>query len=386
MGVPVIAVCYDKQDMGYVSRYVKETIFAPATDKLEDQFVDVLVKAADRFGGGMLIPANDATLVAVSRHKSLLEHYYTVACTDWEITEKVIDKKYTYALADAIGVPAPKRVVPQSVEDVKLFAQTAQYPCLVKPTQVHLYYALFREKMAKVHDFDHMLAAYQRAADAGLEVMLQEWIPGDDAHGVSYHSYFWNREALLEFTAAGLRKAPPEIGSPRLMLSMDIPEVIEPGRKILQALGYYGFSCTEFKQDSRDGVYKLMEINGRHSMAESLDRRCGINFPWLEYKHLMQGELPSPTSFETGVYWIHLTTDVAYSLKYRKQERYSLKQYIEPYLRRHTFAILDLRDPRPFFQRGLDAIRRVVEFVRTKMRRSRKPDTEAETKSQASLG
>jgi predicted ATP-grasp superfamily ATP-dependent carboligase len=214
--------------------------------------------------------------------------------------------------------------------------------------------------------------------------MLQEWIPGDDAHGVSYHSYFWNGEALLEFTAQGLRKAPPEIGSPRLMLSMEIPEVIEPGRKILQALGYYGFSCTEFKQDSRDGVYKLMEINGRHSMAESLDRRCGINFPWLEYKHLIQGELPSPTSYQNGVYWIHFTTDVAYSLKYRKQERYSLKQYIEPYLRPHTFAILSLQDPRPFFQRGLDAIRRAVEFARSTMRRSRRPDTETENTSLAS--
>jgi predicted ATP-grasp superfamily ATP-dependent carboligase len=384
-GVPVNAVYYDKHDMGYVSRYVKESMFAPHPEEREDQFVDSLVESAGRFGGGLLIPANDATLVAVSRHKSILDRHYTVACTEWEITEKIVDKKHTYALAEEIGVPAPKTMVPRSVDDVEMFDQTAQYPCLVKPTQVHQYFDAFGIKMVKVSNFDQMLAEYQRAADAGIEVMLQEWIPGEDSDGVSYHAYFWDDQALVEFTAQQLRNAPPEIGSPRLMMSKHIPEVIEPGRKIIQALGHYGYSCTEFKRDPRDGVYKLMEVNGRHSVAEALDRHCGINFAWLEYKHLMLGELPSASDYRNGVYWIHLTTDVSHSFKHRKIERYTLKQYIEPYLSPHAFAILDLRDPRPFLQRGVEAVRRVLEFAHAKLRRSRRPVSEAETKSLGSL-
>jgi predicted ATP-grasp superfamily ATP-dependent carboligase len=129
-----------------------------------------------------------------------------------------------------------------------------------------------------------MIAVYQQAAQSGLEVVLQEFIPGDDSLGVNYNSYFWDGEAIIEFTAEKLRNAPPRFGSPRVIMSKDMPEVIAPGRKILQAMGFHGFSCTEFKKDPRDDVYKLMEVNGRHNLSSQLAVSCGINFPWVHYK------------------------------------------------------------------------------------------------------
>jgi D-aspartate ligase len=360
MGVPIIAVYYDEGDMGYVSRYVTQSVRAPHPKESEDQFVELLAESSSRFGGGLLIPTDDATVATVSRHKSRLERHYIVACTEWEITKQFIEKKHTYALANAIGVPAPKTMVPQSTEDVERYSRTIQYPCLVKPSQSHLYYEHFGEKMVRVDDFDQMLGVYQQAADAGLDVMLQELIPGDDSLGVSYHSYWWNGKPLVEFTAQQIRNGPPEFGSPRVMVSKRIPEVLEPGRRILEAMGFYGFSCIEFKQDPRDGVHKLMEVNGRHSRAEILDIRCGINFPWLQYRHLVHGELPLASDFETGVYWIALARDLGYSLKYRKQERYSLTDYLTPYLRPHAFATLDLKDPRPFIKRFTSLIRGTI--------------------------
>jgi D-aspartate ligase len=350
-GVPVIAVQYDDRDMGYASKYVKGRIRAPHPEVHEDQFVDSLVEVADRFGGGVLIPSDDATLVAVSRHKGILERYYSVACTEWAITEKLIDKKHTYALADEIGVPAPRTMVPYSIEDVEDYSGKAQYPCLVKPSQSHRYWGLFKEKMVKVDNIDQMIAAYRQARDAGLEVMLQELIPGVDSSVVNHNSYSWGGEALVEFTAQQLRKAPPETGSPRVVVSRHIPEVIEPGRKILRALGYYGFSCTEFKKDPRDGIYKLMEVNGRHNRSSALAVRCGVNFPWLHYRHLAYGELPSACDYEDDVYWIILDSDLGHSAKNLNKERLSLKQYAQPYLGTHVFAILDWKDPKPFIKR-----------------------------------
>lgn len=381
MGVPIVAVYYDGGDMGYVSKYVKEKICAPHPEKLEGQFVNLLIESATRFGGSLLIPASDETLATVSRHKSLLEHHYTVACTEWEITEQFIDKKHTYALADAIGVPAPKTVVPQSIEDVERYSQTIQYPCLVKPCQSHRYYDLFKEKMVRVDNFDQMLAAYQRAADVGFTVMLQELIPGDDSHGANYNSYFWNGEPLVEFTAQQVRNAPPEFGSPRVVISKDIPEVIEPGRKVLQAMGFYGYSCTEFKKDARDGVYKLMEVNGRHNRSSLLAVRCGINFPWLHYKHLVQGELPSASDYRTGIYWISLARDVVYSAKYRSKERYPLIQYIRPYLRPHVFSSFDWKDPKPFVQRCINLVKEAIQAIlfAAKTQGFRDPDTGGES-------
>jgi D-aspartate ligase len=343
MGVPIIVMVYDeREDIGYVSKYV----------------IDMLVKYASHLGGSILIPTSDETLAAISRHKAILERYYIVACTEWNITEQFIDKKRTYALADAIGVPAPKTTIPHSAEELERYSRTIDYPCLVKPCQSHSYYSRFKRKMTKVENLDQMLAAYQEAADAGLNVMLQELIPGDDSQGVNYNSYFWNGEPLVEFTAGKVRNAPPELGSPRVAVSKHIHEVLEPGRKILQAMGFYGYACTEFKKDARDGIYKLMEVNGRHNLSGLLAVRCGINFPWIHYNHLVCGELPSSRDYQTGVYWIDIIRDIGYSIKCFRKESYSLSQYIQPYRSPHIFAILDMRDPKPFVQRCINLAKR----------------------------
>lgn len=360
MGVPIVVVVSDeREDMGYVSKYVTERIPAPDPEKSEDQFIDVLVKSAARLGGGLLIPTSDGTLCAISRHKTLLERYYLVACTEWDITEKFVDKKHTYALADAIGVPAPKTTIPHSAEDVETYSRTVSYPCLVKPCQSHSYEGRFKRKMVRVENLQQMLAAYQEAADANLETMLQELIPGDDAQGVNYNSYFWNGEPLTEFTAEKVRNAPPQVGSPRVAVSKHIPEVLEPGRKILQAMGFYGYSCTEFKRDARDGIYKLMEVNGRHNRSGLLSVHCGINFPWIQYQHLVYDELPSACDFQTGIYWIDIFRDISFSLKYFRKEGYSLSQYTQPYRSPHVFAIFDRQDPKPFVRRGINLVKRV---------------------------
>jgi hypothetical protein len=42
-GVPVIAVCYDEGELGYLSTYVSDWVWVPHPDKSETQFVDSLL-------------------------------------------------------------------------------------------------------------------------------------------------------------------------------------------------------------------------------------------------------------------------------------------------------------------------------------------------------
>jgi predicted ATP-grasp superfamily ATP-dependent carboligase len=361
-GVPVVVVKYDLGDMGHVSRHVREVVPAPHPATQEEAFVARLLELAPRYDRGLLVPASDASLVAISRHRAALEEHYVVAATGWDVTQRFIEKRETYALAEAAGVPAPKTTVPQSLEDAERYAEAALYPCLVKPSQGHLYKARFGTKMVRADDRDALVRAYREAADAGLEVMLQELIPGPDRNGANYNSYMWDGQPLVEFTARKLRGSPPELGSPRVARSELIPEVIEPGRAILRAMNFEGFSCTEFKRDERDGVWKLMEVNGRANLSGSLAVRCGVNFPLLQYRHLMDGELPKVERFETGVYWIDLIRDMGCNVRFR--EGYPLRELLEPYRRRHVFAIWDPSDPKPFLVRFANLARSAFSALR----------------------
>jgi len=359
MGVPVVAMTYDEGDMAHQSIYVTRTIPSPHPEKSENQFIELLLQNSDELKGSLLIPTTDEAVAAVSRNKQRLDPYYLVACTEWSITEKFVNKKYTYELAKSFGVPTPITTVPDSENEVRRYCEKALFPLLVKPCQGHKYFDRFRRKMILVKNLDETLLAYNKAIDAGLEIMLQEWIPGVDSTGVNYNSYFWNGKPQVEFTSQKIRNAPPQLGSPRVAISKVVQDVLEPGRKLLQAMEFYGYSCTEFKRDQRDGIYKLMEVNGRHNRSGMLALKCGINFPWLQYKHLVLGEIPSPEDFMVGIYWIDFFRDLSYSLSSFRAENYSLGEYLKPYFSPHVDSIWDKDDPKPFFIRGINLIKRV---------------------------
>ncbi|MEN8134272.1 MAG: hypothetical protein ABFS18_01880 [Thermodesulfobacteriota bacterium] len=363
MGVPLYVFYYDKIDMGYVSKYVKEAIHCPHPEKNESEFIKVIVEYAEQLTGSLLIPADDATLSVVSKNKPTFEKHYKVACPGWETTIKYIDKKYTYELADKIGVPCPRTIVPQNIDEVHSYSRDIQYPCIVKPCESHKYYEVFKKKMTIVHNQEEMVSAYQEATHEGIEVMIQEYIPGGDSNGVNYNSHIHEEKTVVDFTAEKVRYSPPGIGVPRVVVSKYIPEVIDSGRKILRAMGYHGYSCTEFKKDPRDGIYKLMEINGRHNRSTLLAVRCGINFPWIEYAHFFDKEIKFNHDCKDGIYWVDELRDIIHSIKYFKEERYSFKQYIRPYINPNIFAILDVKDMRPFFKRICDLIKMAVSVV-----------------------
>lgn len=374
-GVPIVAVYYGKSDMGYVSKYVEDKVLAPHPEKSENQFVNLLIDIAKRYSNSILIPADDATLVAVSKNKTILANHYIVACTDWAIAQRFIDKKYTYDIAESVGIPTPKTIVPQNISDAKKYSKSADYPCLVKPCQSHRYAELFGRKLLKVRNAGELMSAYKQAFEAGMDVLLQEYIVGDDSDGVNYNSYYWNSESLVEFTAQKVRLSPPDSGVPSVVISKHIPEVLLQGRKMLQALGFNGYSCIEFKKDTRDGTYKLLEVNGRHNRSLLLSVKCGINFPLIEYNHLVRGAIPSPTTYRTGVYWIDFTKDLCAIIQYRRKAKLSLIQFIKPYIKSHAFAVLCIKDIMPFIKRCICILGMALEIIFKSKKQQRQSQT-----------
>jgi D-aspartate ligase len=355
-GVPVINVHYADSDFAYLSRHVGHRIRAPHPERDEDGFVEVLVEAARRHGRCLIIPANDATLGLVSRRRADFEPQHIVAAEDWSVIERVVDKHHTYELAEAIGVPAPRTATPAARADAERIAGEFLFPCLVKPRVSHRYAEAFGAKLARVHDADELMAEYERAAEAGIEVMVQEFIPGDDRHSFNYDSYRFDGRAI-EFTAQKLRLAPPEFGLPRVVVSREAPGVLEPARRLLDALGYRGYSCTEFKLDPRDGVYKLMEVNGRVNRSILHPLAAGLNYPLLLYRHLVLGEAPvAPAMDPRPVYWVDLASDVRYALRDIRSGDQTVRQVLRPYAGRRVFAVGDGLDVAPFLKRSFGTV------------------------------
>ncbi|MBB6378657.1 putative ATP-grasp superfamily ATP-dependent carboligase [Pseudonocardia eucalypti] len=361
-------VTYNKRDMGIASRWVREALVCPNPELREGEFISFLVGLADRYPDAVLMPSSDRALQAVVRHAATLEAAgFAVAAPSESVAKACLDKSATYAVADAAGVPAPVSVNLGEPADIDRFAARAKFPAVLKPMISHQYYAVFGRKWKPVNSVAEAMAGFQEARAAGLEVMLQELITGDELCGANYNAYFWDGQPLLEMTAEKIRNSPMETGSPCVAVSRDLPEVRKVGRELLAAMGYQGFANIEFKRDPVDGLYKVIEVNARHNLSGMLALRCGVNFPLAQYRHVAYGETPAwQDSFRQGLYWIDGTRDVRELLTYLRRGDYSLRRFVAPYLAPHTGAVWDRNDTGPARMRLWDTVRELFLLLRGK--------------------
>jgi D-aspartate ligase len=366
-GVRSVVVRYRDDDFAHGSRHVASAVRAPHPEEDEAGFLAVIERLGPRFEGSPLIPASDETLVVAARHKTRLGRWFRVAAPDDAIAERIIHKEHTYALADELGIPAPRTQLIATEGDLERHRDRFSFPCLAKPSQSHLYQDHFGRKMVRVETMDELVVAWREAAELGFEMLLQELIPGDDRQGVNYNSYRVPGHPPVEFTAAKIRLTPRSFGPPSVVVSRHLPELIPPARTLLDALGLEGYSCVEFKRDARDGVFKLMEVNGRFNLSSLLMLRCGINFPALAYRHLVHDEVPAPVDQPEGIHWIDGTKDVAYAIPELIRRPGRLSDFVGPYREPHVFAVWDRSDPRPLAMRYRHLVTRGLSAVAERM-------------------
>lgn len=343
-GVPIVAVHQEPAEFAHRSRFVTAAVRSPGPEAAEEAFVVFLEHLAVRFGRGLLLPTSDETLAVVARHRDRLAEAHAVGCPAPALVATFIDKRRTYEAATGLGVPVPRTFAPVSAGELERNGEEVGYPCLVKPRESHLYFARFGRKMVKAEGLAELRSAWQEATDAGLGVLVQEFVPGSDRSGANYNAYLEGGRALAECTAQKIRLAPEEIGFPRVVVSREIPEIAALGRRLLTGMGVTGFANVEFKRHGGDGSYRLMEVNARHNMSTLLSVRSGVDFPLIMYRHLIQGSAPPPARSRPGVHWINPVSDLGRLVRDGGWTR----GYLRPYFSPHVFDVLDRRDPWPF--------------------------------------
>lgn len=362
--IPVISVYYNDFDMGIASKYVIEKVKIENPLINEEKFISSLIELSAKYNNAVLFASDDPTLVAVSRFKDLLSEYYKVEAPDYTLLDKIITKTNTYSLAEKISVRCPKTFHPNNFNEALNYLNILDGKCILKPSVSHLFFNIFKEKMLLINSELELKNAYKRVSECGLDMMLQEFIPGDDECGVNYNTFSVNGKVLIEFTAQKKRLSPTRIGFPIVIESKWIPEVCTPGKKIIKELGYTGFSCMEFKRHNLTGEYVLMELNGRQNLSAPLAVRCGYNFPYITYRYLIDKSLPVITSdYEKGVYWIDIGKDIIESLTLVMKGKYCIIKFLKPYLNKKVFTIYDHKDLRPLVKRVLDG----TKFIKLKL-------------------
>jgi predicted ATP-grasp superfamily ATP-dependent carboligase len=220
---------------------------------------------------------------------------------------------------------------------------------IVKPTVKPHDNPLTHDKAWRVDDRDALMTAWEKATELmGIEsVMVQELIPGGGETQYSFAALCNDGEPVATLTARRARQYPRDFGrSSSFVETVFEPVVEEQGRAIVRELGWTGLIEVEFKRDSRNGAYKLLDVNGRVWTWHTLGRRAGIDFPLLAWRQA-RGERIRPVKARPGVRWVRLATDFPSALQAISNGELRLREWLLSLRPPIEVALWDWKDPYP---------------------------------------
>jgi len=348
--IPVLVISTNNNGCCLASKYAKYEIL-PDPEYYPNKFLSMLIKDVERNEGDVLLPTSDKAVEIISKNKTMLEQHYTVPVPDWSVIKYCLLKELTYEVAKKMNISMPKTFHVTDYDHLKEIAKNIDYPCIIKPSSNDMRY-LFRKKVIEIRDSKNLLNMGKKFLKLNFQPLIQEIIPGPPNQLYSFCSVLdYEGNPIGIFTGRKIRQFPYDFGVCTVGESLWDQEIMRLGLSILQNIGYVGISQVEFKLDTRDGEYKLLEINPRPWYWISLPTFCGVNFPLILYR-FVNGENVCLSEFREKIKWHHLIGDLSLLGMQTLQDKrmFPFSQYLNSYLGPRTFATFSLYDFKPFLQ------------------------------------
>ena len=346
-GIPV-CVIDDQHSVSQFSKYVARVVRVKDL-RNERSTVESVLEAGRRYSlkGWVLFPTRDETVAAFSRHRNQLAEFFRVTTGCWDSVRWAWDKKNTYERAAELGIPVPRTFNPRTERD--LADLYAYLPLALKPAVKENFFYATGAKAWRAETPDQLNDLFRKANRQirPEEILIQEIIPGDGQRQYSYCAFFRDGEAHSTLVARRLRQHPREFGRAATYVeTIEHPEIEELSERFLRAINYYGLVEVEFKQDPRDGRFKLLDVNARTWGFHSISGPAGVDFPYLLYADQV-GKQVDRHRARAGVGWMRMITDVPTAALDLWDGELSLDCYWGSLRRTRSESVFCLQDPLP---------------------------------------
>jgi D-aspartate ligase len=309
----------------------------------------------------------DEAVLWVSNNREELEQHYLISLPKRDVVEKLMSKELFSKLALEEGWPTPRTWSVSHHQAVLSAAKEIRYPAIVKP---RLKNSQFRnsgsQKAYRVDGTPELLNVYSNISRFEREVIIQEWVGGEDRQ-VAFCLGYWNKDSkpLALFPGRKLRQFPVECGNTALCEPAPDewePKLIELTDSIFRQVGCVGLASMEFKiHPSTDAPYIMEPTIGRTNYQSEIAVINGINLPAIAYYDTVNESVPSILSKRAlrPVKLVDQSAELSSALWYSTHGRLSLRQWLSDRGGSTSFMLWRLNDPAPaasfllnFFRRG----------------------------------
>ncbi len=266
LGVPMYAVTEDRCTPAAVSRYLERAFVWPTTGTEEpERLVAGLLRIGRRIGRPtVLVPTDEEAAVLIAEHQEELDGPFLFPRVEPGLPRRLASKQGLHELCVRHGIASPATRFPRSYEDVERFAATARFPVVAKNRE-----AFVRRARPAVNGTTRIasregLLRLAREWGERPGVILQEYLPREDAEDWIVHAYFDAESApLTMFTGVKVRSWPPHAGMTANAYIVDNPELADLAARFIKEIGFSGIIDLDLRFDRRDGQYKLLDFNPR---------------------------------------------------------------------------------------------------------------------------
>ena len=348
-GIPVVYIDSDPCSIVRHSRYINKRLTCKKISDSESDFVKLLKdfgkQKNDRM---MIIPIGDEAVLALSKHRDELEPLYHLPVPEYETAQKLVNKKRFYNMLNEMQIPYPKTYFPESPTELVSIGKKLAYPYIIKPAYSIPFQEEFGRKVFHVKSPQDLDRAADRLRDKNMEIMIQEIIPGREIY--SFFTYFNKLSEPLAICGWDkIRQYPLDFGFGTFCKSNWRPSAADHSFQLLRTIGYRGFAEVEVKMDPRDGEYKMIEINARTSLQNTLAGACGADIAYVAYLDA-GGQIEKPSlSFRNSILWAEDLLDTVSFLNHVGRRDIGIGEIVESLNPRKVRSVAAWDDPVPLF-------------------------------------
>jgi predicted ATP-grasp superfamily ATP-dependent carboligase len=276
----VYVTCADESpfNLAFFSRYCQARLTYPSPLHSPQKFIEHLLDYLACYPQDCIIPVKEESLDAILAHRDEFERLTRLPFPPTSVFQVCRDKNRTMELADQLGIPHPKTVLPNDLSQVEELSKSLRPPLVIKPRMscsgLGIHY---------VDDISKLYETYCSVHEQYPFPMIQEEIPSGEKFDVAC-LFDENSHPLATFAQKEVRSFPLRDGASTVQESVWRPDLVELTVQLLQKIGWSGIAEAEFMIDPRDGVPKLLEVNPRFWGSLQLSIQSGVDFPYLLYE------------------------------------------------------------------------------------------------------
>ncbi|HEX3029099.1 MAG TPA: ATP-grasp domain-containing protein [Clostridia bacterium] len=277
--------------------------------------------------------------------------------------QDLLTKEKFYQMCDRYKVDYPGTFI-YSREMGEEFKLPFGFPVILKPSNGINYWEHefeTQKKVYKLNTLSELKNVIKQIYDAGYsdKLIIQDFIPGDDSN-MRVMICFSGKDKKVKLMSLGHvmleEHTPHGLGNTAAMINEYNRELSETLKNFLEDVGFEGFSTFDIKYDSRDGRYKIFEVNLRQGRSNYYVTGAGYNLAHYAAEEYIYGRKLEFKIADNENLWTVIPMRVAY--RYVRDEALieKMKQLIK-----------GKKVVNPLFLKGDDSLKRRIYLYKSHM-------------------